>query len=786
MKKIFTLFVFVVAVSVNFAQNAPTFVSFGVDQTQGCSGQYLSIAYDAIVEDIDGETVSLSVSSSNSAVIDPANVTFWSNPSGLQTYFYVSATASTVTAPANVVITLSFTAGADVISHNYPITINPISAVNFTQSSYTICDNLGNFNMNPLVDQTGCNFYVPSFESSYPDGIIDVSSYAGYVFTVEANYTNQYGCTSVGMADFNIVSSPQVTLIETDATNCTGTDGQIEAQITGGLTPYNLVWENGNTVDVIRTGLSAGFYHLDLVDANGCFAQAGKDISSQGVDISGAITNVGCSGELTGAIDLSVIGMNGPTTYLWSSGHSTEDLTNVVAGTYTVQVSDANGCVLYETFTISQNPPLGLDYYSSGSSCNSMNGSVYVYPYGGDGVYTYLWNNLTTDYFISNVPAGQYSCTVTDGAGCTATITSFVSDYDGPWSYPSIVQNPTCGNNTGAITMDTIWAGTNVQFVWSTGSQNLALTDLNAGTYYFHIYNAEGCDYYNEITLTTEAPLLQPICVVSVDSATTTNLVVWDKVETQAISHYNIYRETAFANDYLLIDTVQGSNISLFNDVVASPAMQSWSYKIAAVNECGQEGPMSSPHKTIHVTVIDQGNGYFKAVWNHYLGLSFNAYKIYRYNDVDGWVLIDNVVSSINEYTDQPLITSGLDYMIEFDLAASCTADYEKAQDFNTTRSNRDKGAFSVGNGTGDSNNGLIENSTVISVYPNPVNDELTIEAIGYTNNVDVMVVSLDGVVLLSQPLNQVKTTLDLSSLSAGYYFVKTSNGQEVTPIVKQ
>lgn len=786
MKKIFTLLSALFLAFCAYSQNAPTWVNYGVDQTQGCSEQYISIAYDVIADDIDYQPFTISFASSNTLLIDPVNISQYSYMVGSQIHLNFGAVAPLVTTPTSVDITLYLTAGPDVISYTYPLTINPVTPINFGQATYTLCNNLGNYDLNPLVDQTGANFYSNTLETSFPNGIIDLYGFADYTFSVDVSYTNQYGCITNNYMDLTVVAAPDLSLIETDATNCTSTDGQIEAVITGGAAPMNFVWENGNTTDVLRTGLTPGFYHIDVVDANGCVVQGTKDVSSSGADISANITNVNCHGLNTGAIDLNVFGLTAPITYLWSSGHGSEDINNLYAGTYTVQVQDAAGCNLFETFTVNQNPKLELDYYNGYADCNMMNGSVSCYPYGGDGNYSYLWSNLNTTQHLNNIPAGVYSCTVTDGAGCTANMTAYVSNYGGPYSYSMEVQNPTCGAANGAISVDTVQVGTGVGFVWSNGSLLLNQVNLSAGEYVFHIYNQEGCHSYQAFNLETAAPSLQPICVVTVDSVTTTNLVVWEKVEIPTIDYYKIYRETAIPNDYLFIDTVHASNISLFNDVVASPMMQSWSYRISAVNECGQEGPISSPHKTIHVTTSDLGNGSFMNTWNHYAGLTYANYNLYRYNTVEGWTLVNTISSSINSYLDAPQYTTGLDYMVEFELNGSCMADFQKAQDFNATRSNRDKGAFAAGSGTGDSNNSLTEETISLSFYPNPAQEVLNLVLSSNAVGLSLGIYTVDGQQVGNEIITEASFQMNVSQLSEGLYFLRLEGGSEAFQFIKR
>jgi hypothetical protein len=255
---------------------------------------------------------------------------------------------------------------------------------------------------------------------------------------------------------------------------------------------------------------------------------------------------------------------------------------------------------------------------------------------------------------------------------------------------------------------------------------------------------------------------------------TTSNLLVWEKAQTVGIDHYNIYRETSVQGEYVLIDTVHFDNISLFNDVIASPSERSWSYKIGAVNVCGTEGPLSIPHRTIHLDLLDLGSGSVQVNWNAYEGTTaFTDYIVWRYTTANGWEAADTVPNTTLTFTDGvDYATPGLDYMVEFELTMPCSA--EKAQDFNTVRSNRERGQLVAGEGVdGASSNGIGENYlNSIGMYPNPTTDKLTFVQDG-NEQVTYTVLSLSGQLMQTSQSNQSHTTLDMSQLNAGVYLVE-------------
>ena len=157
--------------------------------------------------------------------------------------------------------------------------------------------------------------------------------------------TDQNGCadsTSFTVSDNQI----STTISSTDVT-CNGEcDGTATVQATGTDGPFTYSWSPSGGSNPTATDLCAGTYTVTVTDQTGCSVQETVTIQEPGpITISMAVTDVTCNGGSDGAIDLTVNGGAPPYTYTWfPSGHTTQDLTNIPAGTYSVLVTDANGC----------------------------------------------------------------------------------------------------------------------------------------------------------------------------------------------------------------------------------------------------------------------------------------------------------------------------------------------------------------------------------------------------------------------------------------------------------
>ena len=137
-----------------------------------------------------------------------------------------------------------------------------------------------------------------------------------------------------------------------------GNNGIVDLSVIGGTAPYSYLWSNGATTQDINS-LTAGYYSVLVTDANGCSAIIGDTVLQPLAFTSSAILqNINCYSQNTGAINLSVNGGTAPYTYLWSNSANTQDLNNLLAGTYSVTITDASNCVITNSFVLSQ-PQIG-------------------------------------------------------------------------------------------------------------------------------------------------------------------------------------------------------------------------------------------------------------------------------------------------------------------------------------------------------------------------------------------------------------------------------------------
>src|SRR5690606_15985830 len=215
----------------------------------------------------------------------------------------------------------------------------------------------------------------------------------------------------------------------------------------------------------------AGTYTVTVTDENGCTGTISATIEQPvlPLDITGSVTNVLCYGESTGAIDITITGGTSPYLFNWSNLASSEDLTGLTANTYTVTVTDFNGCTLVAGFMVTQpSEALSLDANIIHIICHGgNNGAIDLSVSGGVAPYNYVWSNGAVLQDLNSLDAGDYTVTVTDANGCTAIETYAVTEAD-VLAVTETHNNPTCfGGNNGAIDITVTGGATPYTFLWS-------------------------------------------------------------------------------------------------------------------------------------------------------------------------------------------------------------------------------------------------------------------------------------------------------------------------------
>ena len=376
---------------------------------------------------------------------------------------------------------------------------------------------------------------------TYSSSINQVSCFgladASVVFTINggsAPYTEDWGgsnplALSPGTYSYTIsdtnacstsdsvtITEPSELLVSITSTNITcygGNNGTAILSISGGTSPYT---ENWYGVDPLA--LTANTYLYTVIDTNGCIITDSVSItqSQDSLSISLIATNLSSCLNIDGSISQTIIGGTPPYTYLWNNGDTTNNISNLVAGTYNVTTTDTNGCYAVASAFVDQpSDSLRLsfslsDYNGFNISCDGdTNGTISAVTTGGNGSLSYQWSTGDSNAIVSNLSIGQYSLTVTDTSGCSLTDSTILISPTALTSAYSATDVLCYGDST-ATAMVTFSGGvSDYLLAWSTYTVPLLNGDsifispigIPQGIYPYSATDLNGCMTYDTITI---------------------------------------------------------------------------------------------------------------------------------------------------------------------------------------------------------------------------------------------------------------------------------------------
>ena len=387
-----------------------------------------------------------------------------------------------------------------------PNTTSLASTVTYTT---TAADNL-NGAVIKLPIATGTLNMVPGtyffgvYQAAVATGNIRLATSTDYVSpnTVFYRWTGSNGGTYAATA-YSFVVNPIFKscvaynqTVTTTAASCGANDGAASIATTGGTGTVNFAWSNGVTAPNI-SGVGAGQYPCTLTDINGCPATVSVIVPSlSNLTVAATAQNVTCGGQSTGNIALNASQGVEPYTYTWTGNPATTPaLSNVPAGTYECTITDATGCVVIISNTLTELSNLTAAANGTDVLCNSaQTGNLEITAANGVAPYTYQWTGTSnTSTYVTSVGAGTYTCVVTDALGCTDTVSTVLALTD--LAAAATASNPLCyGSGTGSVTITATGGTGPYTYDWA-GSQTsgTVLSGLSEGSYSVLVTDAYGC-----------------------------------------------------------------------------------------------------------------------------------------------------------------------------------------------------------------------------------------------------------------------------------------------------
>ena len=341
------------------------------------------------------------------------------------------------------------------------------------------------------------------------------SLYAG---TYQIRITDSTYCEKV---DTVVLASPNniSSSITSTTPKCNASsDGNISIVSAGGSTPYNYLWNTGDTSNFLQN-VVAGQYIVTTTDANNCTKSDTVTLSQPlAIMTSANIYDVNCFGGSDGSIDVLVSGGTSPYTYTWSNGDSVNIISNLTSGSYFLSVIDNNNCLYTDSFVVSEPTQLVNSLNPINPTCSGFsNGSIISLISGSVPPYSFLWNTGDTTQNLINITAGLYSVVINDSNNCILYDTVNITEPNPLLSIDSTT-NVSCFGSTNAFVSFTLSGGTPGYLVNAFG-QSLAIPNpttvsipnnipIPAGVYPYTITDLQGCTLIDTVVITQPSPLL--------------------------------------------------------------------------------------------------------------------------------------------------------------------------------------------------------------------------------------------------------------------------------------
>ncbi len=363
--------------------------------------------------------------------------------------------------------------------------------------------------------------------------------------------------------------------------SCNGAnDGSINMTISGGTSSYTQNWTGPNSYSSSLediNGLLAGTYNVTVNDANGCTETSSivlTDPALLTVTVTGA--DVSCFGGSDGVATAVVTGGTANFSYLWNDGsaQTTVSASGLGAGSYSVDVTDANGCTASASGTVSEPAQITYNLTTTPSECNMSNGVASAGVMGGTAPYNYTWSSGGNASIESGLSPGMYTLDISDDNGCTVPQASFsigdttygvdlcVIKVDTSSSMNVVVwekPGPT-GISGFNIYRDVVGTYTLIDF-WPYDSlseyvDSSAGINPNTTSYRYRVSVVDSCGGESVLS-----DFHETIHVQMNTGGGQANLL-WDSYEGFSFGYYRIMKDTLGNNNWQVLDSVASTNFT--------------------------------------------------------------------------------------------------------------------------------------------------------------------------------------------------------------------------------
>ncbi len=334
--------------------------------------------------------------------------------------------------------------------------------------------------------------------------------------------TNVAGCSQVLTVNVEALAViDAVASLTKDLACATANDASASVTATGGTGTYQYAWSNGSTTATVNN-LGAGTHTVTVTDDNACIVVSTITVTQPtGMSLQASLTQPSCS-QNTGSIQITPVGGTGPYQYNWNNGGfvvEQNSLSNIVSGSYTVEIRDNNGCTYSESFVLESPTTIeaSIQNITPTTCIGANNGQAQIVSNLTNA--TIVWDNGIVGDLNTQLSTGNHTVTVRNEEGCSQTIDFLIEDAPAIIASINLTKGLSCYGEVGAAATISAQGGSGkYEFYWSNGTIGTMSNNLQAGTYTVTILDEVGCSVTNSIVVEQPTSLAfttsieEPIC----------------------------------------------------------------------------------------------------------------------------------------------------------------------------------------------------------------------------------------------------------------------------------
>jgi len=480
------------------------------------------------------------------------------------------------------------------------------------------------------------------------------------------------------------------------------------------------------------------------------------------------VDTISCVGTTT-TLSATVASTDGYT-FEWSNGANTQTIEVDPKSSTEYSLSVFKGFFEYAD-NISIFVPDTLKLQDDAPLCGGESINIEV-----SGFESYNWNNTTWEPTATSIEVtelgvttlsveDQYGCISTDEFEVTALYTKPTLD---------LGDDQSICDGTSASLDATITDGDS--YVWSTNEETAVIDVTTAGEYIVTATDINACVVKDTINIEVLKPYKQELGVATFAKDGLGIVIAFERTEGQRTVSYEVFRETSVLDEYESIGTLQydSPEQSFILDDDANALKQSYRYKLATTDECGNTVE-SDPHRTLHIVNSLNTSGYANLQWEHYEGIAFSTYEIYRGTNADNMDSVGAVTSLQTSWVDDEVYQSGWVYRVAMVLTDTVETRYPTAL-------KEESGPYSLAmSNIAEAETAISELDSKVAIFPTVAETFVTVSLDASLEEAQVSLVSQQGAVVYSIVTIDGTVQIPVANIANGAYTVKVTVGNQTT-----